>query len=145
MLDGTEPDGASKINNGPGRVHNFDLQHVSPIIKNKFPLQLQMNFSSMRKQTKMMMQKEPDLTRVETYKLLQYELKQERLKKQQEQEWIAEQERERRERLRHRGEILKQANAATGGLGDEVAKAAGKQVDRQPRKGPKLSKNSGNQ
>lgn len=43
-----------------------------------------MNFSSMRKQTKMMMQKEPDLTRVETYKVLQYELKQERLKKQRE-------------------------------------------------------------
>lgn len=32
----------------------------------------------------MMMQKEPDLTRVETYKVLQYELKQERLKKQRE-------------------------------------------------------------
>ena len=41
----------------------------------------------------MMIQKEPDMTRVETYKILQYELKQERMKKQIEEEKIAEVER----------------------------------------------------
>ena len=57
-------------------MKSFDLQHVTPIIRNKFPAQLEMNFNPNRKRRNMSIQKEMDLERVEPYKVLQYELKQ---------------------------------------------------------------------
>ena len=56
-------------------MQGFDLQHVTPIIRRKFPAQLEMNFNPNRKQRNMSIQKELDMDRVETYKVLQYDLK----------------------------------------------------------------------
>lgn len=54
------------------KTHEFDLQKVSPIIKNKFPLQLSTNFNPHRVQKVTRLSIEPDLERPESYQIMQY-------------------------------------------------------------------------